>query len=374
VRPTSQTAADINRTSEELQAPQKLKLPHLPVLDGIRAIAVMIVFFSHTGLDLRIPGQLGVTIFFFLSGFLITSLLRAEAWNKGTISLRNFYTRRVLRIFPPMYITLTLVLIMVLTGVLHARMTWQGVALQYVHLANYAPDLGAPLGVPAMALWSLAVEEHFYLLFPLTYLLFVGRRHGAKVALAFFGVCLAVLLVRIVNMAVISDIHSNYTWTHTRIDSILFGCCLAVWQNPMLDSPREVYRFKPWHFALAVLLIAATLVIPGQFSREVLRYSVQGLALFVMFSFVLQAKGGWIERILTTRPMQVVGVYSYTLYLVHVVFLTLIVQRVPHPSWFLRTSLTFVPTLAYCALMHRFVEKPAARLRARLHAKALAAS
>src|ERR1700739_2193320 len=84
---------------------------NIPALDGLRACAILLVFVSHGGLDNLVPGGFGVTVFFFLSGYLITSLLRLEALNSGTISLRAFYTRRVFRIFPPMYLTVALAFI-----------------------------------------------------------------------------------------------------------------------------------------------------------------------------------------------------------------------------------------------------------------------
>src|SRR5438132_14220471 len=81
---------------------------YLPSLDGIRAAAVILVFVAHAGLKERIPGNFGVTVFFFLSGYLITTLLRIEHERTGGISLKMFYLRRTLRIFPPFYLVLLL--------------------------------------------------------------------------------------------------------------------------------------------------------------------------------------------------------------------------------------------------------------------------
>jgi peptidoglycan/LPS O-acetylase OafA/YrhL len=89
---------------------------YLPCLDGIRGLAFLLVFVAHAGLGRLLPGGLGVTIFFFLSGYLITTLLRLEIEDTGTISLRNFYVRRALRILPPMYVTLCIVALLGLYG------------------------------------------------------------------------------------------------------------------------------------------------------------------------------------------------------------------------------------------------------------------
>src|ERR1700676_4428869 len=85
---------------------------HIPSLDGIRAIAALLVFIAHAGLEDRVPGGFGVTIFFFLSGYLITTLLRTEYATCGRINLKNFYIRRAYRIWPPMYIALALAAVM----------------------------------------------------------------------------------------------------------------------------------------------------------------------------------------------------------------------------------------------------------------------
>src|SRR5215813_9403267 len=88
---------------------------YIPSLDGIRACSVMVVFAAHAGLRGLIPGGFGVTVFFFLSGYLITTLLRMEHEQSGQIRLRNFYLRRVYRIIPPMYIVLTLTVLLAIT-------------------------------------------------------------------------------------------------------------------------------------------------------------------------------------------------------------------------------------------------------------------
>src|SRR5687768_16024360 len=105
-----QSSADQSATAPQpevaLVSEPAVKMPVVPELEGIRAIAVAIVFVSHVGFGHIVPGGLGVTIFFFLSGYLITSLLRSEAAACGRIDLWRFYVRRTLRIMPPLYITL----------------------------------------------------------------------------------------------------------------------------------------------------------------------------------------------------------------------------------------------------------------------------
>src|ERR1041385_111615 len=89
------------RADLQQQASRKASFFHIPSLDGVRAVSFLIVFLAHAGLEKWVPGYFGLTVFFFLSGYLITTLLRMEYDKSGTISLRDFYFRRVLRIFPP---------------------------------------------------------------------------------------------------------------------------------------------------------------------------------------------------------------------------------------------------------------------------------
>src|SRR5258708_23783464 len=94
---------------------------YIPSLDGIRAVSFMLVFLAHAGLEDKIPGGLGVTIFFFLSGYLITTLLRTEADQSGRISIRDFYLRRGLRLFPPLFAPIPPVLLLHLSNQLSGR-------------------------------------------------------------------------------------------------------------------------------------------------------------------------------------------------------------------------------------------------------------
>ena len=152
---------------------------YIPSLDGIRAVSFFLVFLAHAGLGkVLVPGGFGVTIFFLLSGFLITTLLRLEYQRFRRISLKDFYLRRSLRILPPLYVTLGLSMLIVViwnvpTGIPFAATLSQ--ALQYANYYQiYATHLVSMPGTGVF--WSLAVEEHFYLLFPLIYIWMVWLR------------------------------------------------------------------------------------------------------------------------------------------------------------------------------------------------------
>ncbi|HMB27009.1 MAG TPA: acyltransferase, partial [Blastocatellia bacterium] len=139
----------------------KLSLSHIPALDGIRAIAVFLVIFYHFGFAWA-PGGLGVTMFFVLSGFLITWLLLKENGKYGDVSLKGFYLRRVLRIFPAFYVYWTaLVFLLLLKG---KDVLWPHAISSFFYVSDY---YNAILGDPNNGFshtWSLAIEEQFYLL------------------------------------------------------------------------------------------------------------------------------------------------------------------------------------------------------------------
>lgn len=339
------------------------KMPHVRELDGLRAVAIGTVFLGHTDILPKFPGGFGVTIFFFLSGFLITTLLRIEKSVSGTISLKQFYIRRFLRINPPLWLSMLFVGLMGYFQLFPMQLDPFQVAGQAFFFTNYImPESGdGRLPIP---LWSLAVEEHFYLVFPALYLIVSARSSARKIALGCAALCLAVLFGRIFTTQILGVYYEVYYWTHTRIDSILFGCILALWRNPLLD--RDAWRPKLVHAGLAIALIMVTFVFRSPDFREGLRYSLQGIALFVIFSYVLQEKG-LLSAFLTSAPMQLIGLYSYTLYLVHFAMLLAVEHSLPSVPHLPRVILAGIAAIAFAAVMHKFVERPLARLRHKLN-------
>ena len=352
-------------TLEDSKSTPRVSLGHVPELDGIRALAVSIVVAAHLGLEKYIPGGFGVTIFFFLSGYLITSLLRIEKINTGEVSLGAFYLRRTFRIMPPLYITLMFALILGQLGLIGREYTAGGVTLQALFLHNYKTFFGAGEGLP-IPLWSLAVEEHFYLIFPLLYIVFLSKLAPSKAALWCLAACGVALVLRLTSLLISPEmVELNYTMSQTRMDSILFGCILAFWNNPLIDT-------KPWkpniaHFLGALAVIAACLIIRNEDFRQTLRYTLQGVALFVIFSYVLQA-GGLIRALLANELARWIGLLSYTVYLVHMVFIDMIEHLYPTMSPALVALVVLVLTGIYSYAMYRLIEKPAANIRKSLSA------
>ncbi|HET9958311.1 MAG TPA: acyltransferase, partial [Polyangiaceae bacterium] len=175
---------------------------HIPSLDGIRAFSFLIVFLSHAGLSGIVPGHFGLTLFFFLSGYLITTLMRVEFDTTSNVSFKQFYLRRVLRILPPFYLVLIAATLLSLSGFLGGEVTWRGFGFQAAHLTNYyiiGHGWWTGLAPGTWVYWSLAVEEHFYFVFPLLYL-WLRRKglSGRGQALTLLSICALLLIWRIV--------------------------------------------------------------------------------------------------------------------------------------------------------------------------------
>ncbi len=334
-------------------------------------MAFLTVFAAHAGLYWVVPGGFGVTVFFFLSGYLITTLLRIEHDAHGTCSLRRFYLRRVLRILPPFYVVLALAVLAATVGLIAGGYQPEAVAAQTLHMANYWIVRHGYDGQPAGTgvYWSLAVEEHFYLIFPCVYLLL--RRFvkgGRRQAVVLWTLCVLVLAWRCVLVyGMNSPPNRTYVASDTRVDSILFGCALAVHGNPMLDGPSRlsarVWKWVMLPIGAAMLLVSFVLRDPG--FRETFRYSLQGVALYPLFIVAMRFPTWAPMRVLNTRLLAFVGVLSYSLYLVHHVVLEGLRPVLPtHPI--ARTLVALAISAAIAWLIHELVEKPAARLRRRL--------
>jgi peptidoglycan/LPS O-acetylase OafA/YrhL len=341
---------------------------HIPSLDGIRGVAALVVFGSHCNLEDVIPGGLGVTVFFVLSGFLITVLLAAEYQNSATISLRRFYLRRVYRILPPLYIVLGVLLTPFVLGRTHAQITTGGLVAQFAQLTNYYVILhGVHAIVPATAgMWSLAVEEHFYLLYPLGLWFALSRWNHRRIAVVLAGICMLVLAWRCASVVMGFSEEYTYTATECRIDSLLFGCILALAANPAGPTALLSERRAPWVLLAALMVLVFTLIDRNAFFRETLRYTLQGLALMPIFYCAVKFHHWTCFRWLSAKPLVWMGLISYTFYLIHVKALW-IVSRYVEPNTWIWAAEGFILSILFSALMYVVLEKHLATLRKRLH-------
>jgi peptidoglycan/LPS O-acetylase OafA/YrhL len=344
---------------------------YIPSLDGIRAISFFLVFFAHAGLgSVLVPGGFGVTIFFLLSGFLITTLLRLEYLRFKRISLKDFYLRRALRILPPLYVTLALSMLLVILGKVATGIPLWGTLSQALQYANYYQIYAEnPVSMPGTGVfWSLAVEEHFYLLFPLFYVWMSPRLTRTHQALVLSMLCAAALAWRCV---LFFHFHSSfdriYLATDTRFDSILLGCVLATAASPVLRDPLHELLVSQmrWLVPVSLALLIATFLYRSEWFRNTFRYTIQGVALMPLLIAAVRFQGSLVVRILNLPWVRFLGVLSYSLYLCHSIILEAIIR-----VWAIGPVFTgaagIVSALIFATLVHYLVERPCTKARKRL--------
>uniref|UniRef100_UPI001ABB55EE acyltransferase family protein n=1 Tax=Aetokthonos hydrillicola TaxID=1550245 RepID=UPI001ABB55EE len=301
-----------------------------------------------------------------LDRYLITTLLRIEFDQTEHINLKNFYIRRTLRIFPPLYLTLIVGIILTLVRILPEKLTLSGIFSEAFYWSNYYEVDASWHGIPSgtIVFWSLAVEEHFYLVFPFFYLLLrrylPSRFHQMLVLL---GICAIILLWRCI---LVYGFHSlelrTRLATDTRIYSLLFGCILAIYGNPVLDnvkySARWLMRF--W-LPLGVVAILFTLVIRDFQFRETFRYTIQGIALLPIFITAIRYSDSSFFRLLNLRWIKFLGLISYSLYLVHDIVLSGL--KTMHLNIGIQILLGLGLSISIATAIYYFIEKPCAALK-----------
>jgi peptidoglycan/LPS O-acetylase OafA/YrhL len=286
----------------------------LPSLDGLRAVSIFLVLGWHLNSEDRVPGAwfisyyygtLGVQIFFVISGFLITWLLLAEEAQVGSVSLKSFYARRALRILPVQFAYLSVLALLTFTTRLH----WT--ACQVLTAITYTKDFGCQGWVDGH-LWSLSVEEQFYLLWPP--ILVLTKRRTAVV----------VSLVLIVLFPVLRAVfHATHILRFTGLmffDNIMIGCLAALVAR---HAPNRLGRCLSWYSTVlrttAVLLMIAMNVLQDKMLLGIVTvpfaFTIQaGCAAYLICSYAFNRTGlGYV--ILNARPVAYIGVLSYSLYI-----------------------------------------------------------
>jgi peptidoglycan/LPS O-acetylase OafA/YrhL len=369
MKPVDQPTTEKNFASP----PPAILQSHLPSLDGMRAISILLVIVAHTSdvVDREsnyffLLGQLGVSVFFVISGLLITWLMIRERDATGAFSLRNFYIRRFLRILPVFWLLLLAVTALKVSHVISIE--WLDIlrALTFTH--NYPLHMHRPGNYSFWLThtWSLSLEEQFYLVWPGLFAI-LRPKHAARLAviLAFSG-----SLLRIANYYLLPSLRGVVgTAFQTRIDILMAGCASAF----LLESPAWRARIKkiPVWPALAAtsffLLVAdpffmnhfglhsranaiASLIIPT--------FEALGIALTLLV--VVAGRPGTAFRLLNWRASSHIGKLSYSMYIWQQLFLA------PHSVTRLFALLWRLPAIylvSFCSF--NFFERPFIKLRSR---------
>ena len=350
------------------------KRRYITGLDGIRAIAVIMVLAYHLKLALFKSGFLGVTVFFVLSGYLITGILISEVEEEGTIDLKNFWLRRIRRLVPAV-MSMAVVIIFVsavvnriiftkgckdfLASVLGFNNWWQ-----IFNKVSYFEAAGVTS--PFTHCWSLAIETQFYLIYPLIllgiYKLAKSRGEGrAKRGLLFAGVTLLLALISVILMIVLFDPQQDasrvYYGTDTRAFSLLFGALLAIlWEYRMV--PRRLsasVNMVLGSVSFAVLLVM-TIAINGSSNFWYRGGQFFGTILTVLMVYAVSGRKTWLSRFLSNPVLKWIGDRSYSIYLWHYPIILLISKGIK-ASWWI-TLIEIVLSVVLAELYYRFIETP----------------
>ena len=341
-------------------------------LDGLRAFSVVAVLWYHlTGehdLALLNHGNQGVQLFFAISGFLVTTLLLRERRRTGTISLRAFYLRRTLRIFPLYYAVLAVYALLVFTtlrGTPKGAEFWQHLPAFATYTSNWfvSADGGSGHGVTFYFAWSLATEEQFYLVWPplLLWALAAGRRAWMPALVA-----LALLAAQAVAAGITGD-HSGAATTHGLVPTafasfappMLLAAGLAVLLDvrttfPLLARPLGHRVAAP--LLLVMLLLGMALDLPQL---------ATGLVMALLVASVCLRPDTVLHPVLTLRPVAYVGTISYGVYLMHMLAANAVRRALGMHSGIDVFLCTLLVAVAMAAISHRWFETPILRLKSR---------
>jgi peptidoglycan/LPS O-acetylase OafA/YrhL len=282
----------------------------IPSLDGLRTISIAFVLIAHFLHSLGVAdilnlGNLGVRVFFIISGFLITGLLLKELEKTGEISLAKFYFRRTMRIFPPYYFFLFGLSVFTLFGFLEILIPSFFSAFAY--LTNYYDPISWNLGHT----WSLAVEEQFYLIFPGILLIFGNRK--TKILLVF--IILISPIIRFSDYMIFGDTRWFSMGFHSNMDALGFGCLLSLFYTKL---HQNIYYQQLIKSTLICILPAIAVLLnllserPRLFSFS---SSIVNLAIVLCIDWAVTNHRTVVGKMLNSSPMVYLGTMSYSIYL-----------------------------------------------------------
>jgi len=342
--------------------------------DGLRAISIIFVILNHLGSYLLLPrtnffqqrvwplfaGGTGVNIFFVLSGFLITRILLTEMEVNGSISLKHFYIRRALRLLPALLIFYMIIAALMLGHLIQSSAP--SFFYSFFYLYNFIP---AGLQVPELIhTWSLAVEEQFYLTWPLI-LTLINSKKAFYIGVFLICICiLAKIILPIIQVPVgdhslpFTDVYRTGTWFIPAVAPIIIGSIISIAvfnDRGICESIRGNFRFC---LLLSLLLFISPIYLANPFSEYI--YIIQSLGVALLLAVLLLNPEAMVSRLLGVGVLAYIGKISYGIYIFQGLFLRngpggkLLIQQFPQ-----NLVLTFI-----CAIFsYHFVERPILRLK-----------
>lgn len=344
---------------------------YIPSLNGLRAVSIILVFLAHIAATRGAPdffshfmhiGNLGVKVFFVISGFLITSLLLKEQYNSGRVSLKGFYIRRTLRIFPAFYTYIAIMLIMIACGFVNA--SWADVLHAISYTSNYHVDTFVKTEHPLWSwefnhLWSLSVEEQFYLIWPGLFVL-LGPRRALMIAGAMLVICPVCRYFMWYEMGAIPTAMTRRF--QTVADALATGCLLAGGFN-WLGRNRWYARFLSMPLAVVVpiagLLASQGTAVLGRGVYYVVGQTIANVSIALIVDYYVRFPRSIGGRLLNLKPIVFIGTLSYSLYLWQEPFL--------NPMNELSDRTAFPQNIAYAILAalasYYLIERPFLRFK-----------
>jgi peptidoglycan/LPS O-acetylase OafA/YrhL len=303
--------------------------PIMPELDSLRGIAVLMVCVYH-GFEVLLPsspamptseraflsiaslGWTGVNLFFALSGFLITGILIDSSFRPRYYA--RFYSRRAMRILPAYYLLIAVLLLVSHLGFVTHHTSWAFAGLSLVYLSNITPLLGVARDY--QPLWSLAVEEHFYLVWPAA-VKRLSRRGLATMAVA---ICVSQPFIRAFAIARGGLWWGPYTWVSA--DGLALGALLAIFARSRWSSRKNLLRFAIISTLVAIIGLIASIFTP-RFLSIALRGTCVNYGAVSLLAFALWFGTGASQKFIGLRILSFYGFISYGLYLVHTLVLNM---------------------------------------------------
>jgi peptidoglycan/LPS O-acetylase OafA/YrhL len=348
-------------------------------IDAMRAVAVLLVVVGHAGLGEIVPGGSGVTIFFAISGFIITYLVLREHDRTGHFRIGRFYFRRAMKLFPPL---LLIIIIPTLVFAAFNPIDWRAVLAQIGFVFNWYKVVGGADVLPGSGVvWSLAIEEQFYLAFAVLWLALsrFRRYHQWLIVASVVAISYSTLSRLIITLHDAADAAARiYYSTDTRLDSIAWGVLTAtllhLWNARGSRTTRAVRVLSgPSTIYVALALFVLSLIIRDEVFRDTFRFTLQSIAACLIIVFGLLPGSGATRRsifwVSTLPVISGLGLASYSIYLVHLPLMSLLFPFTQ--DWPRTLSVSLLSALGVAAgyAIYRVVEIPVLRARGALEAR-----
>jgi peptidoglycan/LPS O-acetylase OafA/YrhL len=343
----------------------------MPALDGLRGVAILTVIAAHANMASGWAGDVGVDIFFVLSGFLITSLL-IEEWDRfGSISLKGFFARRVLRLLPALIVMLAVVVLWhYLTNPRVAPRTALDGLIALFYSSNWMFALGFRRPVHVFAhTWTLSIEEQFYLWWPIVLILLLRRCTRASLL---YWVIFGMFILAVERVVLFAGMpRGAYNWlsyaTDARADTLLMGCAAAILLSskpiPRDGKLRAALKYSAWFICIpGLILVGIPAGLSATFCAIGLHITTAFFAVVILVEAVI-SQAGMLAWLLSRRWLVYIGKISYGLYLWHYP----IFGEVQARKWPLRYELSIELGLTVFATAVSFylIERIALKLKGR---------